>query len=156
VHGRPNPIDWILPDQLAACIHPGYAPTGLDDLHRNGISVVINLHEHRHSPERLKQLGMRELHLPVADFTPPTQEQLDAGVAAIDAALNDGERVGVHCAAGLGRTGTLVAAYLVHAHRLDPPAAIQHVRALRPGAIETPEQEAAIATFATRNRSSGT
>lgn len=49
----------------------------------------------------------------------------------------------VHCAAGLGRTGTFAAA-LLHSHGIAADAAIAMVRATRPGAIETPEQLAFI------------
>ena len=61
-------------------------------------------------------------------------------------AVNAGQAVAVHCGAGLGRTGTLVACYLV-AGGLSAEEAIAKVRRLRPGSIETLEQEAAVRTF---------
>ena len=56
-------------------------------------------------------------------------------------ALDRGEKIFIHCRGGLGRTGTL-AARLLMARGLEPEAAIREVRAARPGAIETEEQEA--------------
>jgi len=85
--------------------------------------------------------------LPVADFTPPSHEQLRAGVAAIRESLAAGNRVAVHCGAGLGRTGTLLATYLV-SEGVNAEAAISQVRQARPGSIETPAQEAAVRQFA--------
>jgi atypical dual specificity phosphatase len=60
--------------------------------------------------------------------------------------VSNGAAVAVHCGAGLGRTGTLVACYLV-AGGLSAEDAIAKVRRLRPGSIETAEQEAAVRTF---------
>jgi atypical dual specificity phosphatase len=83
----------------------------------------------------------------VPDFTPPTPAQLQAGVAAIETAISDGRRVAVHCGGGLGRTGTLLACYLVK-RGLGPDEAIARIRAARPGSVETARQEAAVAEFA--------
>ena len=57
----------------------------------------------------------------------------------VDAALARGDRVLVHCAAGLGRTGMLVAKLLV-LHGVSAEEAITQVRSARPGTIETEAQ----------------
>ena len=62
--------------------------------------------------------------------------------------------VAVHCGAGLGRTGTVVAAYFV-TRGLGPREAIVKVRDLRPGSIETVEQERAVEAFARRLKTGG-
>jgi atypical dual specificity phosphatase len=59
--------------------------------------------------------------------------------------------VAVHCTAGKGRTGTVLAAYLVTTG-LSAHAAIDRVRHLRPGSVETPDQEEAVEEFARRWR----
>jgi protein-tyrosine phosphatase len=53
----------------------------------------------------------------------------------------------VHCAAGLGRTGTLAALLLVEGG-LEPEAAIARVRQARPGTLETADQEAFVRRWA--------
>jgi atypical dual specificity phosphatase len=57
--------------------------------------------------------------------------------------------VAVHCGAGLGRTGTVLAAYLV-AGGEEARAALARVRELRPGSVETADQERAIEAYARR------
>lgn len=46
----------------------------------------------------------------------------------------------VHCRGGLGRAGTIGARLLIELG-MEPETAIRRVRAMRPGAIETREQE---------------
>jgi len=105
----------------------------------------IRLHERPHDRARLARHGLTELHLPVADFTPPSPAQLDRGAAAIAA----GERVAVHCGAGKGRAGTLLACYLVY-QGFAAGTAIARVRAVRPGSVETRAQAAAVKAYQDR------
>lgn len=83
-------------------------------------------------------------HVPIPDMRPPQAEALAAwhkSAPAVLGALRHGDRVLVHCAAGLGRTGTF-AAKLLTDFAIEPGQAISIVRAARPGTLETPEQEA--------------
>ncbi|MGI9146377.1 MAG: dual specificity protein phosphatase family protein [Chloroflexota bacterium] len=140
-------FDWLLADRLAACVNPLIAPQVIEILREQRIGRVVNLHEQADPPELLQAVRADTVHLPVADFTPPSHEQLRAGVAAIRESLAAGNRVAVHCGAGLGRTGTLLATYLV-SEGVNAEAAISQVRQARPGSIETPAQEAAVRQFA--------
>ena len=143
---------WLDDGQVLACAYPRQ-DVALAALAQQGISMLVNLHEHAHDPALLAPHGLIELHLPVADFTPPSPEQLEQGVAAIVQALATGQRVAVHCGAGLGRTGTLLACYLVQ-QGMEAEAAIDRVRAVRPGSVETAEQVAAVRAYA-RGRQTG-
>ena len=131
---------------IAACRYPRTS-RALADLTDRGIVVLLNLHARPHPPELLVQYGLTEVHDPVPDFTAPTPAQLARAVRLIEDSVDRGQRIAVHCGAGLGRTGTVLACYLV-ARGASPPEAIARVRAVRPGSIETASQEAAIAQFA--------
>jgi len=137
---------WLEEGRLLGCAYPR-READIAGLARQGVSVLVNLHERAHDPVRLARHGMEEVHLPVTDFTPPSPAQLDRGVAVIAETLAASRRVAVHCAGGRGRTGTLLACYLVH-QGLDPDAAIARVREVRPGAVETRAQVAAVEAYA--------
>lgn len=140
-----NPFDWLEEGRLGGCAYPR-GEAELAELAARGVTVLVNLHERAHQPALLARHGLAELHLPVPDFTPPTPEQIARGVVALERAIAAGQRVAVHCGAGLGRTGTLLACYLVH-RGLRPDAAIARVRAARPGSVETREQVAAVTAY---------
>lgn len=145
----PHVFDWILPDRLGACVNPYVSQSAVNELQTRGITMLVNLHERPDPDDILEQLQAQTIHLPVPDSHPPTQAQLDEGVATITNALEEGKRVAVHCGAGLGRSGTLIAAYLV-SQGAQPDDAMAQVRGARPGSIETLEQEAAVHEFARR------
>lgn len=87
---------------------------------------------------------MRFVDAPIGDYSAP-----DGGFLSDWPDLRDdiltrlaaGEKVFLHCRAGLGRSGTITAALLI-AGGMDPDDAIEAVRAVRPGAIETDGQVA--------------
>ena len=145
----PHAFDWILPEQLGACVNPSVSESAAAELLTHSIALLVNLHERPDPPELLAHLGAQTVHLPVPDSLAPTQDQLERGVAVIGEALREGKRVVVHCAAGLGRSGTLIAAYLV-SQGSAPDESIGLVRAARPGSVENDEQEAAVHQFARR------
>ena len=55
--------------------------------------------------------------------------------------------IGVHCRMGMGRTGSMLACYLAKCKNLTAEEAIQEIRRLRPGSIETEDQEKVVAEF---------
>jgi len=145
---RSRPVTWFDDEGVGASRYPR-TDAEFQDFVAHGAALVVNLHERAHQTGALARFGLNELHLPVKDFHSPTSEQIDTAVAAIDVTVSSGQRVVVHCGGGLGRTGTVLACYLV-ARGSSADEALQRVRAARPGSVETPDQEAAIAAYAAR------
>jgi atypical dual specificity phosphatase len=142
-----DPGSWIDPaGQVLLCAYPR-KNRDLASLRERGIRQLVNLDLRPHSAERLAEHGLSECHLPVRDFTAPTPKQLATAVARVISAVAAGERVAIHCGAGLGRAGTVAACYLV-ALGHDWRTAVTMVRVARVGAIETDDQLAAVAAYA--------
>ena len=87
--------------------------------------------------------NLRWYHLPITDMAVPG-DAFDNGWRKhgndILTTIEQGGRVAIHCAGGLGRSG-MIAAKLVTVFDTAPVDAIQQIRKARPGAIETREQE---------------
>lgn len=119
-------------------------------LKEQGVLVLVRMAE-KHKAEvtsvQIAQLGLRECHEAVPDFTAPGLVQVNKMVQFIEGSLAEGRSVGVSCGAGLGRTGTILACYLV-SQGYEAGAAIDEVRAKRPGSIETKSQEETVKAYA--------
>jgi atypical dual specificity phosphatase len=137
-------------DHVAGMPQPGrFVPLEQDlaFLVEQQIALLVSLTEEPTDPLAVDAAGLDLLHLPIVDFTPPTLEQQDALVDAVRERVAVGERVGVHDTAGLGRCGTMLATWFV-AEGMGADEAIAAIRALRPGSIETVEQEQAVHAYA--------
>jgi atypical dual specificity phosphatase len=147
----PDGFSWIDKPRLAAMARP----YGLDDyrwLREQGLQLIICLTEDAPARSWINEAGLFSLHLPIIDMTSPTQEQIDQCIAAIDKAQTNNLGVGIHCTAGLGRTGTMLACWLVAQENMNARDAITRVRRLRPGSIETDDQVEAVHEFARRRK----
>ena len=130
--------------------HPGYwsdLDHSLIELKALGIGAVVSLDEVGLDENQLRRQDMAYLHVPITDFSTPSPEQVDNFVEFTRDQIANGSAVTCHCHAGVGRTGTMLACYLV-AQGLEPDAAIEQVRSSPVPAIETPEQEDFIGLYA--------
>lgn len=111
-----------------------------DWLAANGITTVISLVEL--SPDvkrRLKELGIERFYFPVDEFEAPPIEVLHRIVSLIGGRTDSGKRVLVHCFAGCGRTGTVLASYLI-SRGMTPEEALSHLSSKRPCSLESQAQ----------------
>jgi atypical dual specificity phosphatase len=142
----PPGFSWVDPPRLAALACP-QSGDDLRWLRRNGIDVLISLTEDPLPRGWLNEAGLLAVSVPVPDMSPPSERQFDHILATIKKANSSGMGVALHCAAGFGRTGTALAAYFVAAG-MSARDALRKVRELRPGSVETAEQELAVERYA--------
>ena len=145
-------FSWLVEDNIAGSgqiggwDYDGQLETDLDLLYEQGIRAIVSLTEWPLQAGKVEAKNMVYLHLPVPDMRPPTLEDIIAFIQYVDQLVEKGLPVVVHCSAGLGRTGTMLASYLVNKGNSTADA-LAKIRAIRPGSIETPDQELAVYDF---------
>jgi atypical dual specificity phosphatase len=146
----PHGFSWIDKPLLAALARPS-EPEDLRWLRQQDIELLLSLTEERPLRAWVEDAGLLLFHEPLEDMEAPTQEQLERCVSVIRRANEKKMGVAVHCEAGLGRTGTVLAAYFV-AKGMTATNAVARIRNLRPGSVETMGQVEAVELFARRYR----
>lgn len=139
----PRGFVWVVPGKLAGTPMPGVVldmDYDLAALKRVGVSCLITLTEGDLSQEPLARHGLTNLHLPIRDREPPTVPQIRMLLIRMEALLARGEVLAVHCLAGIGRTGTVLAAWLI-SNGLTAQEALRRVRRIEPKFVQTAEQE---------------
>lgn len=117
-----------------------YNLLGLKKLKALGVTAIVNMRTHNDYSDAEHE-GIKYLHLPTVDNTPPPLEILLQGADFIDNEIKNGGSVYVHCRQGLGRGPTMAIAYLIKTGLTyeDAYAIIKRVRIFinpRPGQIE--------------------
>jgi ADP-ribosyl-[dinitrogen reductase] hydrolase len=134
----------------------------LDAIRNWGAAAIVTLLEPKElTLLRVERLGEEVLrrnmlwfHLPIVDVSIPDQrfeEKWDAAGEELRSILRHGSDVLVHCRGGLGRAGTIASRLLIELC-MPPKTAIERVRAVRPGAIETRAQEEYVLAIASKQK----
>lgn len=133
---------WIIHQKLAGAGQPGLTRDIEEDYNyykSQGISVIVNLTENIILPSPAKY-GFREEHFPINDMSTPNIEAMHKLCQKILRAINAGEKVLLHCKAGLGRTGTILACCLILQGE-NAQDALQYIRSKNSNYVQTFEQE---------------
>jgi atypical dual specificity phosphatase len=143
---RPTNFSWVVEGKLAGCGLP-VTHDEFEWLVENGIKSIVTVREVPLPSKWFDGSDVDYMHLEVEDFGAPSLEDLDKAVGFIDDEIGKDRPVMVHCAAGKGRTGAVLAAYLVKNQNLTASQAIEKVRSMRPGSIQSVAQETAISMY---------
>ena len=139
----PNGFHWLIPGKLAGCPMPGAMlplEYDLSLLRTVGVTVLVNLTEKPMTDTAIPVHGLRTLHMGVEDRNAPPLMWMKMLLVKIDRLMRQGEVIAVHCLAGLGRTGTVLGAWLVR-EGLTAEEALRRLRAIEPGFVQSRVQE---------------
>ena len=152
VLGRPMSVSFI-DDNICGSARPFSKRSVAWLQKKKGISSILSLTES--DIQKIIPSSINYKHVPIKNHVAPSVQQLEDCVDFLLSESAKGHKVDVHCAAGLGRTGTVLAAYLVAKYGLAASDAIKKIRALRPGSIEKNKQEVSVEEFEKRVEARG-
>ena len=145
VTGKPYKFSWLIESKLAG----SSIPTSINEVQwviDQGVKSIVTVKEEPLDDDWTKDVSY--LHVHSNDMSVPELDDLVSAVDFIHSRITNNEPVMVHCLAGLGRTGTLLACYLIKYQKMLADDAIQKVREERPGSIQSFPQEEMIFQFA--------
>ena len=144
ITGKPDNFSWLIDGKLAGSA----IPTSKDEIkwvQEQGVKSIVTIREEPLADEWIKDVNY--LHVMSNDMGVPEFDDLIHAVDFIHRRITNNEPVLVHCLAGLGRTGTILACYLVKYQNMTADEATQKVREERPGSIQSYPQEEIIFRF---------
>jgi len=146
----PRNFLWLKKGRLAGTPKPGILADldyDMTALKRVGITTLVNLMEDRFDQDVLDNYEIKSIHFPIVDMSVPAIAEAKKFCQQIEEQMAAGEVLALHCKAGLGRTGTMLAAILIW-EGLSALEALEKVRCIEPRWVQSEEQLEFLEDFA--------
>ncbi|XP_058793357.1 dual specificity protein phosphatase CDC14AB-like [Phymastichus coffea] len=137
---RNGDLNWIVPQKFLAFLGPStergssshYPEKYLNYFMKNEVAAVIRLNGRTYETFRFTNAGILHYDMFFPDGSAPPKRILKQFLQVAESTRG---AIAVHCKAGLGRTGTLIAAYIMKHYKMSAKEAIAWLRICRPGSV---------------------
>ncbi|VDO18932.1 unnamed protein product [Heligmosomoides polygyrus] len=143
-------MNWIIPGKILSFCgphnesriedgYPYHSPeTYLDYFRATNITTIVRLNMRMYDARKFTDAGFEHVDLFFIDGSTPSEKIVENFIRVVDNAKG---AVAVHCKAGLGRTGTLIACWMMKEFGLNAAECMAWLRICRPGSVIGPQQE---------------
>ncbi len=145
----PGGFHWVLPGLLGGMQRPGLLgdeETDIRALRQLGCEILVTLTEAPYEHDLLQNGGLRCVHFPIVDMQAPILADAHLLCEQISGWIDKKLPTVLHCKAGLGRTGTMLACVLVFRGQTAVHA-VEEVRSINPYYIQSVEQLEFVSQF---------
>eukprot|EP00347_Sterkiella_histriomuscorum_P017625 403348622 len=147
-------MNWIVPNKILALSSPtdnpsqGLPPSEfIEQFKKMKVTAVIRLNEQLYDEGAFEKHGIKVYDMEFMDGSCPDDSTIMTFLSIVDAENKLGGAVAVHCRAGLGRTGTLIAAYIMNKFNFESRSLLGWLRISRPGSVIGQQQQFLVDSF---------
>jgi len=142
-------FNWIIPNKFLAFASPSSPPLNTGDIithspeyyakyfKSHGITTIIRLNKVLYNAEDFTKKGFEHFDMYFTDGTVPPYHIVENFLRVAE---NSTGGIAVHCKQGLGRTGTLLACYIMKHYDFTAAESVAFIRLQRPGSVVGPQQ----------------
>jgi atypical dual specificity phosphatase len=144
-------LRWVIPGSLGGMHQPGLLGDMDGDfaaLNALGVDTLVTLTEAPLDTSAADPGRLRVLWLPIDDMQAPELDACRQLLSELNVEMEQGRHVVFHCRGGLGRTGLMLACFLIAHRGMSPEQAIEHVRKVNPNYIQSQVQVDFVKAFA--------